>query len=53
MRNLISNPEIVSTNDPLNLGIGNSIGFLTTYLSYKLNLNGPSLNIQTACSTSL
>ncbi|MDF5726720.1 MAG: SDR family NAD(P)-dependent oxidoreductase [Rhizonema sp. PD38] len=26
---------------------------LTTRVSYKLNLNGPSLNVQTACSTSL
>lgn len=27
--------------------------FLTTRLSYKLNLRGPSVNVQTACSTSL
>ncbi len=27
--------------------------FLCTHISYKLNLNGPSLAIQTACSTSL
>lgn len=27
--------------------------FLSTLVSYKLNLTGPSLNIQTACSTSL
>jgi acyl transferase domain-containing protein/acyl carrier protein len=27
--------------------------FLSTRLSYKLNLKGPSLNVQTACSTSL
>ena len=27
--------------------------FLTTRVSYKLNLTGPSVNIQTACSTSL
>lgn len=27
--------------------------FLTTRVSYKLNLRGPSLNISTACSTSL
>jgi len=27
--------------------------FLTTRISYKLNLRGPSLNVQTACSTSL
>lgn len=33
--------------------IGNNTDFLTTRLSYKLNLTGPSLDIQTACSTSL
>ncbi|MGE5097630.1 MAG: type I polyketide synthase, partial [Betaproteobacteria bacterium] len=27
--------------------------FLTTRLSYKLNLRGPSVNVQSACSTSL
>ncbi len=31
----------------------NEKDFLTTRLSYKLNLKGPSLNIYTACSTSL
>jgi len=33
--------------------LGNDKDFLTTRVSYKLNLKGPSLNIQTACSTSL
>jgi amino acid adenylation domain-containing protein len=32
---------------------GNDGHFLTTRLSYKLNLRGPSLDVQTACSTSL
>lgn len=33
--------------------IANSKTFLSTNISYKLNLTGPSLNINTACSTSL
>ncbi len=33
--------------------IGNDKDFLTTRVSYKLNLSGPSVTIQTACSTSL
>lgn len=33
--------------------IGIDKDFLTTRVSYKLNLTGPSLTIQTACSTSL
>ncbi|HSD54317.1 MAG TPA: beta-ketoacyl synthase N-terminal-like domain-containing protein, partial [Burkholderiales bacterium] len=33
--------------------IGNDKDFLATRVSYKLNLGGPSLTVQTACSTSL
>jgi acyl transferase domain-containing protein/glutamate-1-semialdehyde aminotransferase len=33
--------------------LGNEKDYLTTRTSYELNLRGPSLNIQTACSTSL
>lgn len=33
--------------------IGNDKDFLTTRVSYKLNLRGPSVDVQTACSTSL
>jgi acyl transferase domain-containing protein len=35
------------------LMLGNDKDFLCTRVSYKLNLKGPSLTIQTACSTSL
>jgi len=33
--------------------LGTDKDYLTTRVSYKLNLRGPSLNVQTACSTSL
>ncbi|MEX3846500.1 type I polyketide synthase [Paraburkholderia sp. BR10882] len=33
--------------------IGNDKDFLATRVSYKLNLTGPSVTVQTACSTSL
>jgi acyl transferase domain-containing protein len=33
--------------------IGNDKDYLTTQVSYKLNLRGPSIAVQTACSTSL
>ena len=33
--------------------IANSADFLATRVSYKLNLRGPSITLQTACSTSL
>ncbi|MGC4059466.1 MAG: SDR family NAD(P)-dependent oxidoreductase [Aquabacterium sp.] len=33
--------------------LGNQSDFIATRVSYKLNLRGPSINLQTACSTSL
>ena len=33
--------------------MGNEKDYLATRVSYKLDLRGPALNIQTACSTSL
>jgi acyl transferase domain-containing protein len=33
--------------------VENDLDYLTTRVSYKLNLTGPSINISTACSTSL
>lgn len=42
--------DIVDTFSTMTL---NDKDFLTTQISYKLNLKGPSVNIQTACSTSL
>lgn len=35
------------------LEIGNDKDFLTTMVSYKLNLRGPSISVNTACSASL
>lgn len=51
--NLVSNPEIQNQVSRYQLFLGNDKDFLTTRVSYKLNLRGPSLDIQTACSTSL
>jgi acyl transferase domain-containing protein/pimeloyl-ACP methyl ester carboxylesterase len=35
------------------ISLGNDKDFLATRVAYKLNLKGPALNINTACSTSL
>lgn len=37
----------------LQVRLGNDGGYISTRVSYKLNLRGPSVNIQTACSTAL
>jgi acyl transferase domain-containing protein len=40
------------SNEPT-FSVGNQKDFLSTRVSYKLNLKGPSMTVQTACSTSL
>lgn len=50
--NLLQSPEAESV-DLVQLNLGNSHDFLTTRVSYKLNLTGPSHSVQSACSTSL
>ncbi|HIK08631.1 MAG TPA: acyltransferase domain-containing protein [Trichormus sp. M33_DOE_039] len=51
--NLVTNPHIQNQVSRYQLFLSNDKDFLTTRVSYKLNLRGPSLDIQTACSTSL
>jgi len=52
--NLLSNPELVDQVGHFLLRhTGNDKDFLATRVSYELNLTGPSVNVQTACSTSL
>jgi acyl transferase domain-containing protein len=51
--NLLSRPDITSSLDEVQLNISNGGDFLTTRISYKLNLKGPSHTVQSACSTSL
>ena len=41
------------TEDYIPTLIGNDKDFLSTRVSYELNLKGPSLDVQTGCSTSL
>jgi acyl transferase domain-containing protein len=52
-RNLLTNPGLMETVGGFQAVIGNDRDHLTTLVSYKLNLRGPSLTLQTACSTSL
>ena len=51
--NLYSNPEIASSIGAFEVGMGNHLAFLSSRISYKLNLRGPSYSVHTACSTSL
>ena len=47
------NPELRRKVGGLLQHLSNNRDFLTTRVAYKLNLRGPSVTLQTACSTSL
>lgn len=53
LRELEKNPELMDLVGYIQVLIGNDKDYLTTHAAYKLNLRGPSLSVQTACSTSL
>jgi acyl transferase domain-containing protein/NADPH:quinone reductase-like Zn-dependent oxidoreductase/thioesterase domain-containing protein/NAD(P)-dependent dehydrogenase (short-subunit alcohol dehydrogenase family)/acyl carrier protein len=54
MYNLVRNRRIMDTvGEWLVRHTGNDMNFLATRLSYELNLKGPSMNVQTACSSAL
>jgi acyl transferase domain-containing protein/acyl-CoA synthetase (AMP-forming)/AMP-acid ligase II len=64
LNNLYGNRDRLDIHDTLQVAALDSMGgfqmmvandkdYLTTRISYKLNLTGPSVNVQTACSTAL
>ncbi|MEI8399572.1 MAG: type I polyketide synthase [Alcaligenaceae bacterium] len=64
LNNVLPNRALLDSQDDLNVATLDSMGgfmlmvandkdYLTTRVSYKLNLGGPSINVQTACSTGL
>jgi acyl transferase domain-containing protein/acyl carrier protein len=53
LRYLFPNREALESAGTLQVLLSNDKDFLATRLSYKLNLRGPSITVQTACSTSL
>ncbi|MCC5623716.1 type I polyketide synthase, partial [Nostoc sp. CHAB 5715] len=52
INNLVSDSNLTKSSS-LPITIGNDKDYLSTRVSYKLNLKGPSISVNTACSTSL
>jgi acyl transferase domain-containing protein len=50
---LLTRPELWQTMGNMQIIISNDKDTLASRVSYKLNLRGPAINVQTACSTSL
>lgn len=53
LNNILTNPKARADATPLQIMIGNEKDYLASRISYKLDLRGPSLVVQSACSTSL
>ncbi len=53
LNNLATGGESAGLTRDYQLTLANEKDFLPTRVSFKLNLQGPSVNVQTACSTSL
>ncbi|HXT39726.1 MAG TPA: amino acid adenylation domain-containing protein [Candidatus Angelobacter sp.] len=51
--NLLAHRELTALVGGFQIMLASDKDYLPTRVSYKLNLRGPSLNVQTACSTSL
>jgi len=51
--NIYSNPALIASVGELNAQIANDRDYVATRVSYKLGLGGPSMTVQSACSTSL
>ena len=53
LNHLYPNHDLLQSAGAYQVFLSNSADFLATRISYKLNLTGPSVTVQTACSTSL
>ncbi|HMJ12222.1 MAG TPA: type I polyketide synthase, partial [Polyangiaceae bacterium] len=54
MHHLVTSREVMqNVGEWLARHTGNDMNFLATRVSYQMNLKGPSLNVQTACSSAL
>lgn len=53
LQNLVHSSSALKLQNMTQLRIGNGLDFLTTHVAYRLDLRGPAITVQTACSSSL
>jgi amino acid adenylation domain-containing protein len=53
VKNVLSNPELVRRTGEFQAGVLNEKDYIATRVAHALNLTGPAINVNTACSTSL
>jgi acyl transferase domain-containing protein len=53
LENVLSRRDVLDQVGPFQAMLANEKDYLATRVSYKLDLRGPSVNVYTACSTSL
>lgn len=53
LNNLVANPQVTRAIGAWHVGMSNDKDFAPTRVSYKLGLTGPSVSVNTGCSTSL
>lgn len=52
INNVLSNPDIVAERGEFQVALYNEKDYIATRVAHKLNLTGPAINVNTACSTS-
>jgi iturin family lipopeptide synthetase A len=53
INNLLHRPDVLANSGDLELLMANNKDYVPTRVAYKLDLNGPAVNSNTACSTGL
>lgn len=53
VNNVLPRPDLITAAGPMTAMTSNDKDYLATRVAFKLNLHGPAVSVQTACSTSL
>lgn len=53
IKNILTNPDLVRQTGEFQMGVYNEKDYIATRVAHALNLTGPAINVNTACSTSL